>query len=143
SRRLRLRVAARARGALGPLHLPATQVVPAVYSRHAPAPLQVPSLPQPAAPPSVHWFSGSLPAATWVPVPSGPASAPDLQVAVHALAQQMFCAQMPFAQSLSAVHDTPLGLLVHTPAEQILGDTQSASTVQVALQAPAPHVKGS
>jgi hypothetical protein len=37
----------------------ATHCVPVMYSRHAPAPLQVPSLPQLAAPASVHWFSGS------------------------------------------------------------------------------------
>ena len=76
-------------------------------------------------------------------VPSVPASAQDLQVAVHALAQQMFCAQMPLAQSPAAVQATPLGRLVQTPPEQTFGATQSVSTVQVALHAPVPHTNGS
>jgi len=121
----------------------ATQVVPVTYSRQAPAPLQVPSLPQAAAPPSVHWFSGSCPAATLVQVPSVPASAHDLQVAVQAVAQQIPWAQMLFAQSLFAVQVAPLGRFVHTPVEQMFGDTQSVSAPQVVLQAPVPHVYGS
>ena len=44
----------RAGVAVDPVQVAATQVVPATYSRHAPAPLQVPSLPQLAAPASVH-----------------------------------------------------------------------------------------
>jgi hypothetical protein len=105
--------------------------------------LQVPSLPQAAAPPSVHWFSGSWPAATLVQVPSVPASAHDLHVVEHAVAQQTLCAQMPLVQSVAAVQAAPLGRLVQTPPEQMFGDTQSASAVHVALQAPVPHTNGS
>ena len=126
-----------------PEHAAPTQVVPVTYRRQAPAPLQVPSLPQAAAPPSVHWFSGSAPAATLVQVPSVPASAHDLHVAVQAVAQQTLCAQMPLAQSVLAVQALPLGRFVQTPVEQMLGDTQSVSTVQVVLHAPVPQPNGS
>jgi hypothetical protein len=122
-----------------PEHEAATQVVPVTYSRQAPAPLQVPSLPQLAAPASVHWLSGSWPAATLVHVPSVPASAHDLHVAVQVVAQQMFCAQMPLAQSLFAVQAAPLGRFVQTPVEQMFGDAQSVSAPHDALQAPVPH----
>jgi hypothetical protein len=36
-----------------PAHVAAAQVVPAAYSRHAPAPSHIPSVPQPMAPLSV------------------------------------------------------------------------------------------
>lgn len=42
-----------------PVQLAATQVAPLAYRRHPPPPSQVPSVPQLAAPWSVHWFSGS------------------------------------------------------------------------------------
>ena len=99
----------------------------------------MPSLPQLAAPASVQWFSGSCPAATLVQVPSVPASAHDLHIAVQVVAQQTPCAQTLFAQSPSAVQVAPLGRFVHTPPEQMLGATQSPSTVQVLRHAPVPH----
>ena len=71
-----------------------------------------------------------------------PASAHDLHVAVQAAAQQMPCAQTPFAQSPSAVQAAPLGRFVHTPPEQMLGATQSPSTVHVVRQAPVPQTYG-
>jgi hypothetical protein len=83
--------------------------------------------------------TGGLPAAMFVQVPSVPASAHDLHVAVHVVAQQMFCAQMLLAQSPFAVHVAPLGRGVHTPPEQMLGDWQWASTVQSIRQAPVPQ----
>ena len=103
----------------------------------------MPSVPQPAAPASVHWFSGSCPIPTFVQVPSVPASAHDLQVAVHAVAQQIPCAQIPFAQSVLAVQVAPFGRLVQTLPMQTLGETQSVSAVQDVLQAPVPQVNGS
>jgi hypothetical protein len=121
----------------------ATHCVPATYRRQAPAPLQVPSLPQVAAPASVHWFSGSAPAATLVHVPSVPASAHDLHVAVHAVAQQMLWAQMPLAQSPLAVHAVPLERFTQAPPAQMFGDAQSASAAHVVLHAPVPHANGS
>lgn len=44
-------------------HVVAPHIVPAACLRHAPAPSQVPSLPQVTAPSSEHWFSGSVPLA--------------------------------------------------------------------------------
>jgi hypothetical protein len=45
---------ARADVSVDPVQLAATHVVPPAYSRQPPAPSQVPSVPQPAAPASVH-----------------------------------------------------------------------------------------
>jgi len=78
-----------------------------------------------------------------VHVPSVPASAHDLQVAVQVVAQQMFCAQMPLAQSPFAPQVLPLGRFTQTPMTQTLGDTQSVSTLQVLRHAPVPHTNGS
>ena len=61
---------------------------------------------------------------------------------LHAVAQQMPCAQTLFAQSPSAVQVAPLGRLVHTPPEQMLGATQSPSTVHVVRHAPVPQMYG-
>jgi hypothetical protein len=102
--------------------------------------LQVPSVPHEAMPASVHWPTGSAPAATLVQVPSVPASAHDLQVAVQAVAQQIPCAQIPFAQSVLAVQVAPFGRLVQTLPMQTLGERQSVSAVHEVLQAPGPQV---
>jgi hypothetical protein len=107
--------------------------------------LQVPSLPQVSAVAAVHWLAGTgaWPAATLVHVPSVPASAHDLHVAVHAVAQQTLCAQMPLAQSVPAAHPAPFGRLVQTPLEQMFGETQSVSALHDILQTPEPHPYGS
>ena len=70
------------------LQLAAAHIVPLAYWRQAPAPSQVPSLPQLAAPSSAHWLSGSVPAGTSMHRPSLPAIAHERQVPVHAVAQQ-------------------------------------------------------
>jgi len=93
-------------------------------------------------PASVHWLSGSCPAATLVHVPSVPASAHERQVVLQTLAQQMFCAQMLFAQSPFAVQVAPLGRRVQTPPEQMLGARQSPFTVHVVRHAPVPQTYG-
>jgi hypothetical protein len=123
--------------------LAATQIVPVAYCRHAPAPLQKPSVPHVDAPASVHWFSGSWPAPTFAHVPSVPASAHDRQVAVHAVAQHTPCAQMPLAQSVAAAQLWPFGRLTHTPPEHTLGARQSPSTVHVTRHALPLHTYGS
>ena len=123
------------------MQLGATQTVPWPYWRQAPPPLQVPSVPQLPAPWSAHWVvgTGSWPAAMLVQVPGEPASAHDLQVAVHAVKQQTPCAQMPLAQTVPAAHVAPLGRFVQTPLMQMFGDTQSASAVQFVRQAAPLH----
>ena len=49
--------------AVEPVHVAAAHIVAPEWLRHAPAPSQVPSLPQVIAPSSEHWFSGSVPLA--------------------------------------------------------------------------------
>jgi hypothetical protein len=122
-----------------PVQLAATQVVPVAYRRQAPAPLQNPSVPQVEAPWSLHWFSGSCPAATLVHAPSEPASAHDWQVPVHAVWQHTPCWQKPERQSLLTEHVEPAGFFVHAPATQTLGARQSASAVQAVRQTLLPQ----
>jgi hypothetical protein len=129
----------RAGVSVDPVHADATHTVPVMCSRQAPAPLQLPSLPHVIAAVGPQWSSGSWPACTLVHVPSVPASAQERQVVSHAVAQQTFCAQTLLVQSPLAVHEAPLGRLVHAPFEQMLGDTQCASAVQSVRQAPVPH----
>ena len=99
-------------------------------------PSQVPSVPQLAAPLSVHWFSGSLPTAAKVQVPAVPASAQDRQVPVQLELQQTPCWQRPEAHSVPPVQAVPRGFFVHWPALQMLGETHSLSPVQVVRQVP-------
>jgi hypothetical protein len=92
---------------LPPLQVCALHVLPAAYSRHAPLPLQVPSVPQLEALLSVHWFIGSMPPGIGVQAPRVAVSAHDIHVPVHAVAQQTPCWQNPDAHSAFAVQATP------------------------------------
>jgi hypothetical protein len=105
--------------------------------------LQNPSVPQAAAPLSVHWFSGSWPAATLVQVPTVPVSAHDWQVPEQAALQQKPCAQNPDVHWAPAVHAAPMAFVVQLPPLQVNGETQSVSAVQVVLHAPVPQTNGS
>jgi hypothetical protein len=126
-----------------PVQLAATQTVPVAYSRQAPLPSQLPSVPQLAAPLSVHWFSGSAPTATNVQVPAVPVSAHDRHVPVQLELQQTPCWHRPDAHSVPPVQVTPRGFFVHCPALQMLGATQSVSVVQRVRQVPpVPQLKG-
>lgn len=80
-----------------PVQDAATQVVPATYSRHAPAPLQKPSVPQVPAPWVAHWVvgTGACPAGMLEHVPGEPATAHDRQVPVQVVRQQTPCSQKP------------------------------------------------
>jgi hypothetical protein len=122
-----------------PVQLGATHGVPATYSRQAPAPLQVPSLAQPAAPASAHWFSGSWPLGTLVHVPSVPAMAQERQVPVQALPQQIPCSQKPELHWAGVVQVAPTGSSPQLAPLHVLGDAQSAVVAQVVRQAPVPH----
>jgi hypothetical protein len=116
--------------------------VPLTYRRQAPLPSQVPSLPQVAAPASVHWFSGSCPAGTVEQVPPVPVSEHDMQVPVHAVLQQTPCAQNPLLHSPPAVHAAPSGFSPQLDAVQTLPLVQSALAVQLARQLPPLHTYG-
>ena len=75
--------------------------------------------------------------------PTVPASAHDWQAAPHAELQQTPCAQKPDIHSPPAPQATPIPFLVQLPPMQVLGDTHSASTVQVLRQAAPPQAYGS
>jgi hypothetical protein len=103
----------------------------------------MPSVLQLAAPRSEHWFSGSVPFGTLVQVPTVPVRLHAWQVPPHAVAQQTPCAQNPVPHSGPDPHATPTPFLAQLPPMQVNGATQSASTVQVALQAFVPQAYGS
>ncbi len=102
-----------------------TQMVPTGYVRQAPAPLQLPSVPQLATPLSAHWISGSSPAGTLVQVPTLPVRLQTWQVLEHGLPQQTPCAQMPDAHSAPVTQAAAMGLPTHRPLPQVLGAGQS------------------
>jgi hypothetical protein len=113
--------------------------------RQAPLPLQVPSAPQVEAAAIVHWVAGvgAWPAGIGEQVPALLVSAQDMQVPVQALLQQTPCAQKPDWQAAAAEQGAPGGSFPQLPLVQELGATQSLLVVQVILQAPVPHWKGS
>jgi hypothetical protein len=128
----------RAGVAVDSLHAAGAQVVAPEYERQAPAPSQVPSLPQVIAPSSAHWFSGSVPLAASMHCPSLPAIAHDLQVPAQAVVQQTPCAQIADAHSVPAVHEAPGGFGPQLPFTQAAPATQSAAVAQVERHLPSP-----
>ena len=82
------------------------------------------------------------PAGTGVQVPSLPASAHETQLALHAVAQQTPCAHWPLKHSTPVPQLAPFGLRPHEPPVQAAGGAQSASALQVELQAEAPQRNG-
>lgn len=119
-----------------PTQVAVAQTVPVAYSRQPPVPSQVPSVPQPAAPLSVHWLRGSAPTGANVHVPALPASAHDRQVPVQLELQHTPCWHRPDAHSVPPAQMVPSGFFVHWPALQMLGAMQSASVAQVVRQVP-------
>ena len=94
-------------------------------SRQAPPPLQVPSVPQVAAPWSVHWFSRILSApGPTAQVPTVPASAHDAQVPGQARrAADALRAEVRVAQSFASRAGLAVGELAAAAAStQLLGD---------------------
>jgi hypothetical protein len=91
----------------------------------------------------VHWPVGSLPpAGTGEQVPALPVSAQDRHLPAQAVAQQTPCAQVALWHSPPPEQAAPLGLRPHDPPLHVEGAAQSASLVQVDLQALTPQVKG-
>jgi len=103
----------------------------------APAPLQVPVLPQVAD--TAHWPAGAVvPAVIAAQVPRLPVWSQVLQVPQGPVPQQTPSVQKPLMHWLAVVQACPLGLsaqllLVPDPW-QVVGATQSVSAVQVVLQ---------
>jgi hypothetical protein len=128
----------RAGVAIEPVHIAGAHVVAPPYGRHAPAPSQVPSLPQVMAPSSAHWLSGSVPLAALMHWPSLPAIAHDLQVPEHTVVQQTPCAHIVDAHSLPSLHAAPGGLGPQLPFTHAAPGTQSAFVAQVDRHLPSP-----
>lgn len=100
-------------------------------------------MPQPEAPLSVHWASGSWPTGTSVQVPALPVSAHERQVPVQLELQHTPCWQRPDAHSAAVVHAAASGFFEHWPALQTLGDAQSVSLVHAVRQEPlVPQLNG-
>lgn len=69
-------------------------------------------------------------------------SAHDIQVPLHAVAQQTPCAQTVLLHSVPPEQTAPFVLSPHEPPMQEAGIAQSPSAAQVALQALMPHPNG-
>jgi hypothetical protein len=126
------------------MHAGCAHWVPGMYLRQAPAPSQVPSLPQVDAAAIGHCVatSGAEPAGMGEQVPTLPAIEHDVQVPVQALLQQMLFTQWPEAQVLSCPvgHEPPIGIRPQLMLTQVLPDEQSAAVlVHDILHAPVPH----
>jgi hypothetical protein len=121
----------------------AAHSVPAAYSRQAPAPLQTPSVWHKDAPWSRHWPAGSVPPiGTAAHVPALPSRPHDMQLPVQSVLQQVPWAQMALLHSVPSPQIAPSGFRPHDPAVQTPGGAQSASAVQVDLQAAMPQRNG-
>jgi len=127
-----------------PVQLAAAHDVPMAYLRHAPAPLQVPSLPQVVAAAIGHCAatSGGSPVAIGEHVPTLPESEHDMQVPVHALLQQTLLTQKLDAQSEFSPdeHVPPTGIFPQLIVTQVFPFVQSAAVVvHVVLHAVVAH----
>jgi hypothetical protein len=116
-----------------PLQLAAAHEVPMTYLRHAPAPLQVPSLPHVVAAAIGHCdaTSGGWPVGIGEQVPTLPASVHDMQVPLHTLLQQTLSMQKPDAQSEFSPdeHAPPTGIFPQLIVTHVFPDVQSAAVV--------------
>ena len=126
------------------MHIGGAHCVLVLYLRHAPAPLQVPSLPHVDAAAAVHCdaTSGGSPAAIGEHVPTLPATEHDMHVPVQAALQQMLLTQKFDAQSelIPDGQAPPIGIFPQLMATQVFPATQSAAeVVHEVLQAPVPQ----
>jgi hypothetical protein len=111
-------------------------VVPAAYLSHAPAPSQLPFVPQLEAPMSAHWPNGSCPTGTGEQVPSLPGTAHDWQVPAQAPPQQIPCSQKPDWQSDVAVQVPPIGFFPQLPLRHRFPPEHIVFAVQALKQTP-------
>jgi hypothetical protein len=125
--------------ALPAAHSVAPQVLPAFSREQAPAPsqpLEQASLRQEPA-------GSAPPRGTLEQVPSRPATAQDMQVALQAPSQHRPWAQTLLPQSEALLHRAPLARLPQSPATQTLGAAHCESLPQLSAQrVPAQPRKG-
>ena len=88
--------------------LAARQTVPATHLRQAPAPSQVPSVPQLEAALAVHSLRGLVPGSENLHVPTLFVALQVWQVPLQAVSQQTPSAQWPLPQSVSSSHTVPI-----------------------------------
>ena len=95
-----------------------SQLVPRGWRRQAPAPSQVPSLPQLAADSVGHCpgLRGGEPSGTSVHVPGNPGTLQARQVSPQAVSQQIPSTQLPLPHSPAQRHSSPLRLPPSTAA---------------------------
>ena len=137
----------RADVAVAAVQVGAAHCVPLTCFRHAPAPLQVPSLPHVDAAAAGHCaaISGGSPGAIGEQVPRLPTSVHDMHVPVQALLQQMLLTQKFDAQSefIPDAQTPPIGIFPQLMLTHVLPEVQSAAVVVHAiLQAAVPHWYG-
>src|SRR5438045_811787 len=84
----------------------------------------------------------TVPAGMLLQTPRDAESAHDWQIPVQAVWQQTPCSQKFERHSALLVQIAPGGLRPHDPFAQVAGGRQSASAVQVALQAALPQRYG-
>jgi hypothetical protein len=113
-------------------HVAAPQEVPWAYFWQAP-PAHLPLVPQLAAPWSLQPPAGSdIPVGTLVQRPSDPVSAQERHDPVHAVAQQIPCAQVAERHWALIEQEAPLGLRPHELAMQAFPLEHSALVAQEA-----------
>jgi hypothetical protein len=123
--------------AVPPLQVASRQGVPAGHTRQAPAPLQVPSLPQVFMAVMGHIPLGSgVPAATLVQVPTDPVTVQLLQLPVQASLQQTPSTQLFDRHSGPELQLPPSGLRPHMLLWHWLGDTHWVLLSQLLKQLP-------
>src|SRR5688572_16685420 len=119
------------------LQVPGAQMVPSGYLRHAPLPLQVPSVPHELLPMSWHAPRGSgPPTRAMVQLPGTVPRAQDRHGPWQASEQQTLSTQRLLAHSTPSWQGWPRPFFPQLPALHTMPVTQSVSAVQVARQAP-------
>jgi hypothetical protein len=120
------------------------------HGRQAPAPLHVPSFEQ-SPPPALlavqRCFRSAPPLATVEQVPTLPDTLQLMHklpvvASLQAVLQQTPSVQKPLKHCALFAQVAPLDFLPHELFTQVLGETQSLSTLQVVKQAPLAQVKG-
>jgi hypothetical protein len=124
------------------VQLASRHLIPLAYRRHAPAPLQVPSFPQLAAPMSLHVALGSAPpGATGLQMPIALAALHCWQTPLQRALQHTPWVQNALPHSASREQGPPSGSLPHIPSRQRLGATHSPSLMHEVPQRLPLHLK--
>jgi hypothetical protein len=120
--------------------LAAPQTVPAIHLRQAPAPSQLPSVPQLEAAEAVHSLRGLVPGSANLHVPTLFVALQVEQVPLQAVSQQTPSTQWPLPQSLASSHTVPfVSTGTQAVATQWLPAAQSVFARHDVAHEAAPH----